>query len=557
MKWSQWVKQPGLRLAISAAIAFFGLALILTLHRYFTYYASYDQGIFNQVFWNNLHGRWFQSSLSSSLSTNVVHDGEVPEVFYRRLGQHFTPALLLWLPIYALFPHPATLTVLQVTLVTAAGIVLYFLAREYVEPPLAGWIAASFYAANAVVGPTLANFHDLCQICLFVFGLLLAMEKRWWWMFWLLAIAILAVREDTGVGLFGVGVYMSLSRRFPRAGLALCTLSFGYMVLLTNLIMPMFSEDISRRFMMERFGQYAQGEEASTLEIIWGMVTQPWRLVVELLTPFGRTISYLLGQWLPLAFVPAASPAAWAIAGFPLLKLFLGQGQSVLAINIRYALAVVPGLFYGAILWWSHRPQAFKSVKVRRFWSACIALSLIFTLTSNPNRTLYFLIPDSIQPWVYVSLPRQWKHAGEINQLIAQVPDDAGVAATTYIIPHLSSRRQITRFPVSQVRDDAGEVVMMDYVVADLWRLKRYQVAFETDLERLQAIATRISQLTEAREYGIRAFRDGVIFMQRGIESDPAAVAGWQQFRQQIQPILQKPVASRPVLDFDVKILRS
>jgi hypothetical protein len=110
---------------------------------------------------------------------------------------------------------------------------------------------------------------------------------------------------------------------------------------------------------------------------------------------------------------------------------------------------------------------------------------------------------------------------------------------------------------VSQVRDDAGEVVMMDYVVADLWRLKRYQVAFETDLERLQAIATRISQLTEAREYGIRAFRDGVIFMQRGIESDPAAVAGWQQFRQQIQPILQKPVASRPVLDFDVKILRS
>ena len=93
------------------------------------------------------------------------------------------------------------------------------------------------------------------------------MEKRKWWVFWLLAVLILAVREDSGVGLFSVGFYMILSKRFPRAGLAVCILSFSYMVALTNLIMPLFSADISKRFMMERFGQFASGEEASTVRI--------------------------------------------------------------------------------------------------------------------------------------------------------------------------------------------------------------------------------------------------------------------------------------------------
>lgn len=519
---------------MGAAIAFFVLGLIFTLHRYYSFYASFDQGIFNQVFWNNLHGRFFQSSLSSSLSTNVVHSDEIPEVFYHRLGQHFTPALLLWLPLYALFPSPATLSVLQVTLVTAAGGVLYVLARQYLEPPLAAMITVSFYAAIAVIGPTLSNFHDICQIPLFVFGLLLAMEKRWWWLFWLLSVLILAVREDSGVVLFSVGFYLVVSRRYPQIGLAVCTLSFSYMLVLTNLIMPLFSEDISQRFMMERFGQYADGEEASTLEIIWGIVSNPWRLLVELFSPFFGTIKYLLGQWLPLAFVSAVSPAAWMIAGFPLLNLLLAKGQSVLAITIRYAMTVVPGLFYGAILWWSQHPKAFKP-SFRRFWVACICLSLLFTFTSNPNRTFYFLIPDSIQPLVYVPLTRQWEHVGQMRSLLAQIPPDASVSATTYLVPHLSSRREILRWPALQLRNDAREVVRMDYVIADLWQLQQYQVAFKQDRQLLQASVAVIDQLSGNREYGIIGFKDGVILMQESVASDPEATASWLAFRRELE----------------------
>lgn len=537
--WVSWQKNPSLKLLLGSAIAFFAICTVLIGHRYFSFYASYDQGIFNQVFWNGIHGRFFESSLSSALSTNVVHNGEFPNVAYHRLGQHFTPALLLWLPIYALFPSPVTLSLLQVTLVTAAGLVLYILARQHLQPPLSALIVVSFYGANAVLGPTLANFHDISQIPLFVFTLLLAMEKGWWWLFWIFSVLILGVREDSGVVLFGVGVYMVLSRRFPRRGLIICILSFGYMLVLTNLIMPLFSADISERFMMERFGQYADGDEASTLEIIWGMVSNPFRLIGELFTPFFGTLKYLLGQWLPLAFVPAVAPASWAIAGFPLLKLFSAKGVSVLAITIRYAMTVVPGLFYGTILWWSdrqkkHPGESLPSPQFRRFWIGCIALSLVFTLTSNPNRTLYFLIPDSVQPWVYVPLTQQWPRAATLRSFLADIPPDAGVAATTYIVPHVSGRRQVLRFPMYRLHDDSGELVSLDYVVADLWQLQRYGVAFDSDRDKLREIIDRIDYLTATVQYGILRFEDGVILMRRAAPSDLDAVEAWLAYRETV-----------------------
>lgn len=583
---SNWQKNPRSRVVAIAAAVFFIITLVFTLHRYYTFYASFDQGIFNQVFWNSTHGRFFQSSLSSSLSTNVVHAGEVPEVFYHRLGQHFTPALLLWLPLYALFPSPATLSVLHVTIVTAAGLVLYVLARQYLEVRLSALIALSYYAANAILGPTLSNFHDNFQIPLFVFSLLLAMEKRWWWLFWPLAICILAVRADGGISLFGIGAYMTLSKRYPGRGLAVCVLSFTYVVVLTNAIMPLFSEDISRRFTIERFGQYVDAQEATTLDILWAFITQPGLVFAEVFTPFWGKLKYLLGQWLPFAFVPALSPAAWTIAGFPLLQIFLQQGMSALSINIRYAMTVVPGLCYGAILWWSHRQQWLDAplrqwaiaalhpqtrsqfsppalgewfdsrreslgrwwekhphllrISMRRFWAICICLSLFFTFTSNPNRTFYFLIPDSVDPWVHVSLPRQWQHASHIRALMNEIPPDASVAATTYIVPPLSGRREILRFPFLQLRNDAGKVIHVEYAIADLWRLQQYLPAFKYDRELFRSIIPFIDRLFAEGHYGIIGFEDGVILMRRNTPSDPAALAAWTAYRQEIAPLMQE-----------------
>jgi len=543
--------EPEKKVVLLAAIAFFICTLSLTLHRHFSFYSSYDQGIFNQVFWNGIHGNFFQSTLSSQLSTNIIHGGEVPDVGYHRLGQHFTPALLLWLPIYYLFPNPATLTVLQVTFVTAAGLVLYALARVYLEPAIATLITISFYGANAVIGPTLGNFHDISQIPLFVFSLLLAMEKRCWWLFILFGICVLAVREDSGITLFGVGVYLILSRRYPRIGFAVCLTSVVYVLTLTNVIMPLFSDDISKRFMLENFGQYAEGDQASTLEILVNMITNPGLLIQEIFSPFFDTFKYLLGQWLPLAFIPVFAPAAWAISLFPLLKLFLSKGDLVLSISIRYAMSVTPGLFYGSILWWSGQgwgnlghsvkkiqPRKLRP-KFRRFWIFCICLSTFFTVTSNPSDTLYFLIPTAIKPLVYVSAPQQWEYAARIKGLLAKIPEDASVSGTTFLIPHLSSRREVIRLPGLEIKNDQQEINQVDYIIADFLHSDRYQSVLTDYRHNLKAIANSIIQALERGNYGMTDFDQGVTLLQRDVESNQQALDNWRAYLDKIQPILE------------------
>lgn len=518
---------------------FFAIALMLGLNRYYSFFASYDQGIFNQVFWNNLHGRLFESSLSSDLSSAVVHEGQVPTVYYHRLGQHFTPALLLWLPLYALAPTAGTLTVIQVTLIAAAGVILYALARQFLQPGLSLMIMVSYYTANTVIGPTFSNFHDLCQIPLFIFSLLLALEKRVWWLVWLMAVFTLLVREDTGVVLFGVGLYMVVSRRFPKAGLAMCTLAFSYVAIATSVFMPALSDDISRRFMMERFGQYATGNESTTLETLWSIVSQPVRLVTNILRDPHNKLFYLLIQALPLAFVPLIAPYSWLIAGFPLLQLFLQQGQSPTALHIRYAITIVPGFFYGAVLWWSTHQDWFKQ-RMKRFWAGCIALSLILVLAYNPHDAFYFAIPTSFRPWVYVSLPQQWAHANQIRAFIAQIPPDASVSATRYVVPHISSRRAALRFPSLRVRNDRQEVVEMDYILADLWQLERYRPIFRTERIVFSQVVPLIDQLIAENRYGLLGLQDKVVFMQKGVPSQPEVLAAWKTLRQTYEPLLQE-----------------
>jgi uncharacterized membrane protein len=526
------------RLIILASV-FCGLTLIFGLHRYYSFTATYDQGVFNQVFWNNLHGRWFQSSLSSLLSTNVIHDRQVADVAYRRLGQHFTPALLLWLPLYGLFPSPATLVVLQSVLITAGGVVLYFLARHHLPPALSLMITASYYGANAVLGPVVANFHDLGQIPLFLFSLLLAMERRIWWLFWLLASLSLLIREDTGVVLCGVGIYMIISRRFVMPGLILGGLSFSYILMVTNLIMPLFSADISRRFMMEQFGAYTQGNEASTLEVLWHVFTNPALLFYHALIESGfQKFFYVIAQSLSLLFVPLISWPSWAIAGLPLLQIFLqqDQDQAPLSVHSRYALSVVPGFFYGAILWWSQNKHQFQ-LRRRRLWRSAIVLSIVIGILYNPHQVFSFVLPDSFQPWVYVPLQRQWQHGGHIRHLRQQIPTDASVSATTQLIPSLSSRRGIVRLPAIRLRDDQQQVVEVSYLFADLWRMQQYQVAFRSERRRLQETLTLFDGLLSGGRYGVVDVEDGVVLLSRGVASDPQAQAAWLSLHQTLKPL--------------------
>ncbi|MEB3157309.1 MAG: DUF2079 domain-containing protein [Cyanobacteriota bacterium] len=486
--------------------------------------ASYDQGIFTQVLWNGLHGHPFESTLSSQLSTNVIHGGEAPALGYRRLGQHFTPLLAIWIPFVGL-GGPGALGVIQVLLITAAGLLLHRLARLWLPESLAAMVGISFFGANAVLGPTWGNFTDLCQLPPLVFVVLLALEKRSWILGLPAALLIPLVREDTGVVLVGIGVWLLVRqrRRWP-IGLALIAWGGTWVVLVTTVLMPLFSEDTSRRFMLENFGQYLDGQEkASSLDVLRASLSQPLLLLRELVSPPDQTVRYLLGQALPLMFVPLVSLDSWLLMGLPLLGLLLAQGtNNPLSINIRYTFLVVPGLFAGAALWWRHHTGLFARRRWRALWAGALALSLLFTLTSNPNRSLSWLIPDSVSPWVHVSVGESWRHAAAAREALALVPPGATASATTQLVPSLARREVLVRFPNAiSYRDREGLTRPVDWVVADLYRLRRYAPAFAEDQDVLEGARERLRDM--GGRYGILFLRDGVVVLRRGAGDQPGS----------------------------------
>ncbi len=543
---------------------FLTITLALALHRYYSFYTSYDHGLFNQLFWNSVHGHFFQGSLSANNSDAAMR-GQIPGVSYVHLGQHFVINFLLYLPIYSLFPSPLTLIVLQVVLITAGGLALYPLARVFLSQRTSTLIVASYYGANPVIGPALDNFYEQCQLPLFIFSALWLAEKQKWGWFWLVFCLTLLIREDTGITLFGIGAYWLLSRRYWRAGLGVCILSFCYVTGVTTIIMPIFSEDNSRLYLAQYFGKFLDQENPSTLDVLWAIITQPHLIIKTLFTDFDKRLRYLLGLWLPLGLVPVIVPPAWIMAAPPLLVLLLQIGNKpAFSINTRYTLGVMPVLIYGLILWLHQRQQrqlpAFEwrkfwsrlktpqqaaapvttnpenklteiTYKHQKFWVKCIGLSLIFTITSNPHRALYFLVPYSLNPWTYTSLNTRWEHGETVRSLIQLIPEQASVASNGYLVPHLSSRRAIVRLPFLQYQNEQGENLPVDYALLNVWQLQQSNLAAPVDRGRIRSSIPILDAAIATQNYGLIAAKNGVFLFKSNSLSQPDALASWEDWK--------------------------
>jgi uncharacterized membrane protein len=233
--------------------------------------------------------------------------------------------------------------------------------------------------------------------------------------------------------------------------------------------------------------------------------------------------------------VPLFSLDSWLLMGLPLLGLLLARGvNNPLSINIRYTFLIVPGLFAGAALWWRDHAQLFAQRRLRAIWAGCLVLSLLFTLTSNPNRSLSWLIPDSVSPWVHVPLAESWAHAQQARRALATIPPQASLSATSHLVPRLAQREVLVRFPKAiTYRDRQGQTQPVEWVAADLGRLQRYAPAFNEDGKILKSAIERLEEM--GASYGIQELRDGVVILQRGASDRPGT-------REALAKLLQRSI---------------
>ena len=167
------------------------------------------------------------------------------------------------------------------------------------------------------------------------------------------------------------------------------------------------------------------------------------------------------------------------------------------------------------MFWWQQRSQLFAGRRLRRIWTGCVLLSLLLTLASNPNRSLSFLVPDSIDPWVHLPFEQQWRHGTAARRALAVIPADATVAANTPLVPLLAERQVLLRIPAwRQWQRGDAETQAVDWLAIDTTLPRLRAAAFASDRRQEQRLQLLLEQ-AEANGYSVQAEADGVVVLRR------------------------------------------
>lgn len=505
---------------------FWLVTLLIQLWRLESLSATYDQALFLQELWSTAQGRPFESSLSSVLSGPVAVGGALPSVNYLHLGQHANALTLLVAPLVALMGRWA-LPLVQVSALTASGLVLWRIAARRLPQPLALRLTAAYFLSGAVLGPALENFHDLIWIPLLGFWVVEGLFERRLWQVLLCSALLLLVREDSGLVLFSLGLWAFVRRPPVRWwGVALMVMAFGWVLLVTSWIQPAVDSSLADRFLSEKFGHLVDDPSGGTVSVVLTMLQQPLAVLQALVSPPGATLGFVLALTLPLLFVPLLSPDAALLVAAPLFIALVSQGRTALAVTLRYVLALVPGLYLGAILWWEAHPQVWEQRRLRPFWTGAVALGLVLTLVGNPHRSLSAVVPDSFSPWVHVSLQEMLARREAARLAVAQLPAEASVSADTPLLPLLAEREQLIRFPKHlQFLDRDGVTKTVDYVVAFPGYYTSMAPVFRWEREQQASIRERITRLLNRGDYQLLHCQGGVVVLRRAQDTTPNPMA--------------------------------
>ncbi|HEX7453030.1 MAG TPA: DUF2079 domain-containing protein, partial [Polyangiaceae bacterium] len=195
------VRQLGPRTVV--AVCALGYALFMSFFFVRWHYKlrthNFDLSINNNLIFGGLHGRFLEST--------VVFPSD-PGMY---LANHAKFGTYLFLPIYALWPKPETLLVLQSFLLGAAALPLYGFARRHVSEWMAAAIAFAFLCYYPMHSANFSEFQNVPIATFFIFLLVWAAETRRWLVCGLATAAALLLREDIPIGIAVIGGFMLLT----------------------------------------------------------------------------------------------------------------------------------------------------------------------------------------------------------------------------------------------------------------------------------------------------------------------------------------------------------
>lgn len=410
--------------ALLAGILFGALALL----RHWSFHSTAsDLAVFDQVLWNTMNGRFMESTLSLARCE--------PHSFF---GDHFSPALLLILPLYALVPRPETLLVVQ-TIALALGVwPVYLIARRFLSTSgqRLVWVAA--YVLSAPLSfIALYDFHEITlAVAPLGFGMYFLATRRTLPMILSLLVALLAKEEVAVIGV-GFGVALALQRRWWPSALVTVGSIVAFVVTL-KVIIPAFAAGAPYQYL----GRYAS-LGSNEAEIARTLLLDPLRVLAVLgKGEVGSKVVFVLSLFGP--GLGLALRSKWAlVTSLPTLGyLMLSDYGGFHTLHNQYGAPLIPLALGASILGAAALSERWR----RRVTRGVLASTLFFAFTFGGlpwsiNFADAFLRgePDRA-PSGWPILAREPRYEPFLAAVRA-IPPDAAVSSRDFFTTQLPQRR--------------------------------------------------------------------------------------------------------------------
>ncbi|MFJ8478134.1 DUF2079 domain-containing protein [Kitasatospora sp. NPDC094011] len=324
---------------------------------------------------------------------------------FNLLGDHFSPVLALLAPVYRLFPCAVTLLVAQAVLLAVSVVPVTRLAIE-VSGRVGGTLLGTAYGLSWGLWAALEfDFHEVAfAVPAAAFAVeALARDRAVAAACW--ALPLLLVKEDQGLLVAGVGVYL-MARRHRRLGAAVVVTAVLVTAVAVLVVIPAHHPD--GRYAYADAGEWDGGDPLSRL-LLPGT---KWWTVLALLAP--------------TAFLALRSPLV-LLAVAPLAARFWAVNPLYWGTRYHYSAVLMPVLFLAC----ADGLRRMGPGWVGRLRLAVPSLALVVAVLALP-------VPPPGPAGLRVT---------EARQVLTVIPDGARVAAANELAPQLTSRCTVSLFP--------------------------------------------------------------------------------------------------------------
>lgn len=353
---------------------------------------SWDLGIFSQA--------------ARSYAERGYPVVDIKEPGFALLGDHFSPVVALWGPLWALVPSPVTLLVAQALLIAFSVVPVARVGIAMLGPAAGAAVAVAYGLSFGLVGAVDFDVHEYA----FAAPLLaLAGEAyllRRWRAVCLWTAGLVLVKEDLGLTVVAIGVALVLAgaRRWG-AGLV----AFGVLALLVTLLVLIPA--VSPEGGWDYWGRLGAGGDVSTG--IWET------LLAWPATLFGNQVK--VETWLlsfgVSGFLALRSP--WVVAVLPTMLWRLGSDYEFYwGTDLHYSLIPMPIVFVAmidAVL----RSRSGGPGWLRRYAAHAPAVAVTVAMVLALNNP----VADLFTPATYQDTPRE----RDAERVLALVPDGSSV----------------------------------------------------------------------------------------------------------------------------------